>query len=75
MQQASQAPIPSPILFRSCSSSQHYEQPFWSVIKDRKPSTAFVWVGDTVYADDRLENDGHILDATPDYLRQLFEQQ
>jgi alkaline phosphatase D len=64
---------PSRIIFGSCS-SQHYEQPFWSVIKDRQP-TAFVWAGDAVYADDRRENDGHILDATPDYLHQLFEQQ
>ena len=49
-------PRASSIVFGSCN-SQHYEQPFWKVIKKRNP-TAFVWTGDAVYADDRLTQPG-----------------
>jgi len=45
----------SRIIFGSCN-SQYYDQPFWTVIKDRNP-TAFVWTGDAVYADDRQEEE------------------
>ncbi|KAG7369680.1 PhoD-like phosphatase [Nitzschia inconspicua] len=64
---------PSRIIFGSCS-SQHFEQPFWDVIQRRDP-TAFVWAGDAVYADDRRDENGSILDGTPDYLRMLYQQQ
>jgi alkaline phosphatase D len=50
----------------------------WPVIEKRN-ATAFVWGGDAVYADDRVEWKYGIfprrLDATPDYLKQLFLQQ
>ncbi|VEU40387.1 unnamed protein product [Pseudo-nitzschia multistriata] len=41
----------SRLIFGSCN-SQHYEQPFWKIIGERNPA-AFVWTGDSVYADDR----------------------
>mmetsp|Transcript_87114 Transcript_87114/g.177550 ORF Transcript_87114/g.177550 Transcript_87114/m.177550 type:complete len:561 (-) Transcript_87114:1191-2873(-) len=44
----------SSIVFGSCN-SQHYDQPFWDVIRERNP-TAFVWAGDAVYADDRMQS-------------------
>eukprot|EP00536_Pseudo-nitzschia_multiseries_P000983 jgi/Psemu1/317474/estExt_fgenesh1_pm.C_120011 len=46
----------SRIILGSCN-SQHYEQLFWKVIRDRNPA-AFVWAGDAVYADDRLVQPG-----------------
>jgi PhoD-like phosphatase len=63
----------SRIIFGSCN-SQHFEQPFWDVISKRDP-TAFVWAGDAVYADDRRDENGVILDATPEYLRRLYYEQ
>lgn len=61
------------IIFGSCN-SQHFEQPFWDVVLKRLP-TAFVWAGDSLYADDRKHNDGRIMDANPEYLRQLYQAQ
>lgn len=57
----SDSPRNSRIIFGSCN-SQHYEQPFWKVIRERNP-TAFIWAGDAVYADDQIRqsrsNDDH----------------
>ena len=57
----------SRIIFGSCN-SQHYEQPFWKVIRKRN-STAFIWVGDAVYADDQIRqsrsNDDHTEEQNP----------
>jgi hypothetical protein len=67
---------PSRILFASCT-SQHHPQPLWPAIIHRN-ATAFVWAGDAVYADDRVRWEGPrriIEDATPDYLRTLYQKQ
>jgi alkaline phosphatase D len=66
-------PAPSRFIFGSCN-SQHFQQPFWDVIIQRDV-TAFIWAGDAVYADDRRDKDGNVLDATPEYLRQLYQKQ
>ena len=42
----------SRIIFGSCNSQLHKEQPLWPVIESRN-ATAFIWGGDAVYADDR----------------------
>jgi hypothetical protein len=68
--------VPSRILFASCT-SQHHPQPLWPAIIHRN-ATAFVWAGDAVYADDRVRWEGPrriIEDATPDYLRTLYQKQ
>ena len=67
----------SRIIFGSCSSQHYNDQPLWPVIQQRNAS-AFVWGGDAVYADDRMEWNGlrrRRLDADPEYLRQLFREQ
>jgi alkaline phosphatase D len=64
---------PSRLIFGSCN-SQHFDQPFWDVILKRD-TTAFIWAGDAVYADDRRDVDGNKLDATSEYLRQLYQEQ
>ena len=67
---------PSRILFASCT-SQHHRQPLWPAIIHRN-ATAFVWAGDAVYGDDRVRWEGRrriIEDATPDYLRTLYQKQ
>ena len=50
----------------------------WSVIRSRN-ATAFVWAGDAVYADDRIEGTFPTrkkhLGADPEYLRQLLDLQ
>lgn len=53
----------SRIIFGSCN-SQYYEQPFWKIIRARN-STAFIWTGDAVYADDRTRLSGSNEDPTP----------
>ena len=64
---------PSRLIFGSCNSQLHKEQPLWQVIESRN-ATAFIWGGDAVYADDRRRpppgsssdvednNDDHIYD-------------
>jgi PhoD-like phosphatase len=68
----------SRIFFGSCSSQHYPEQPFWPIIQGRN-ATAFIWGGDAVYGDDRTVWDGYfhrkLLDATPEYLRLLYEEQ
>jgi alkaline phosphatase D len=67
--------MPDRIIFGSCNSQHYLEQPFWDVISKRNP-TAFVWAGDAVYGDDRKQiNSNKIMDATPDYLHQLYKEQ
>jgi hypothetical protein len=63
----------SRFIFGSCN-SQHFKQPFWDVI-DQRNATAFIWAGDAVYADDRRDEDGKVLDATPEYLQELYQEQ
>jgi alkaline phosphatase D len=48
--QLQETKMPDRIQFGSCN-SQHYENVMWPHMKSRQPS-AFVWVGDAVYADD-----------------------
>lgn len=67
----------SRLAFGSCTSQQHPNQPFWSVIQNRSVS-AFVWAGDAVYADDRVEWNGwkrKVKDGTPSYLNSLYDKQ
>eukprot|EP00934_Nitzschia_sp_Nitz4_P008731 Nitzschia sp. Nitz4//scaffold7_size249615//199035//200567//NITZ4_001202-RA/size249615-processed-gene-0.156-mRNA-1//1//CDS//3329558517//8721//frame0 len=70
----------SRLVFGSCSSQHYPEQPLWKVIQDRN-ATAFIWGGDAIYADDRfIYNQPFFplrkrLTATPDYLRQLYDEQ
>ena len=63
----------SRIILGSCNSQHHEQQPFWPIIQSRNP-TSFVWAGDAVYADDRKEGK-RVLDASPDYLRHLLQEQ
>ncbi|KAL3934401.1 MAG: hypothetical protein SGBAC_009875 [Bacillariaceae sp.] len=63
----------SRIIIGSCNSQHHQHQPFWPIIQSRNP-TSFVWAGDAVYADDRKEGK-RILDASPNYLRHLLQEQ
>lgn len=70
----------SRIIFGSCTSQHyHHNQPLWPVIQNRN-ATAFVWGGDAVYADDRMERTGffgkkRFIEASPDYLRYLLNKQ
>jgi alkaline phosphatase D len=70
-------PPSSRLIFGSCTSLHHKRQPLWPTIQKRN-ATAFVWGGDAIYADDRVEWNGIFyrrLDATPEYLRHLYQQQ
>lgn len=69
--------VMSRLIFGSCSSQHYSEQPLWPVIQKRN-ATAFVWGGDAVYGDDRTSWKGFrrkLVDASPDYLRKLFQDQ
>lgn len=66
---------PDRILFGSCN-SQHYEPVLWPSILSRNAS-AFVWVGDAMYADDFASQHWFPtkrvpLPATPEVLRRLY---
>jgi hypothetical protein len=69
---------PSRLIFGSCNSQLHKEQPLWPVIEKRN-ATAFVWGGDAVYADDRIDQESFFFrkhhDGSPEYLRILYDQQ
>ncbi|CAJ1946225.1 unnamed protein product [Cylindrotheca closterium] len=63
----------SRIILGSCNSQHHEHQPLWPVVQSRNP-TSFVWAGDAVYADDR-KVEKQILDASPEYLKHLLQEQ
>ena len=69
-------PDASRLLFGSCNSQHHTKQPLWPSIQSRN-ATAFVWGGDVVYGDDRMEWHGccrkRLLGADPPYLGQLLD--
>lgn len=70
----------SRILFGSCN-SQNLTQPLWPIITSRN-AAAFVWAGDSIYADQFAGLDfSHFppqakhVSATPDQLRSYYKQQ
>ena len=73
-------PRPSRILFGSCN-SQNLTQPLWPIITSRD-ATAFVWAGDSIYADQFAGLDfSHFpphpkhISATPKRLRSYYNKQ
>lgn len=71
---------PSRILFGSCN-SQNLSQPLWPIIASRN-AAAFVWAGDSIYADQfagldfsHLPPQAKHVSATPDQLRSYYKQQ
>jgi hypothetical protein len=71
---------PSRIAFGSCN-HQDMQNDFWPIIAARKPA-AFVWGGDSIYADLEGSIDWTVFPpqtthecATPDRLRLLYQQQ
>ena len=71
---------PSRILFGSCN-SQNLSQPLWPIITSRK-AAAFVWAGDSIYADQfagldfsKFPPEAKHTSASPDQLRSYYNQQ